>query len=181
MLITTLIPARAAQRSKQQNGFTMIEALIALVVFSIGLLGLAAMYSKSMMVTHSAYMRSLASIQAMDMAERIRANIFLDHSSDGYELLESGSQVPVQFQPTLCQTDACSPTVLRDWDVNMWLQDTRNLFGALFDSAVISFDSAEDEYEIVLQWRERAPEAGAGGSGQELVDFTYRVTVYTQE
>lgn len=159
----------------------MIEALIALVVFSIGLLGLAAMYSKSMMVTHSAYMRSLASIQAMDMAERIRANIFLEHSSAGYELLESRSKVPVQFQQDRCLASSsnapCTPTVLRDWDVDSWLDDTRNLFGALFESATITFNDADDEYEIVLQWRERDPEAGAGGSGQDLIDFTYRVSL----
>lgn len=162
--------------NKRNKGFTMIEALIALVVFSIGLLGLASMYSKSMMVTHSAYLRSLASIQAMDMAERMRANIALNHSASGYELSVSDSMVATEPQQGCSELSRCTADQLRDWDTQNWLADTQALFGALFESASIAFNDADDEYEIVLQWRERDPEASAGGTGQDLIDFTYRVS-----
>lgn len=160
-----------------EQGFTMIEALIALVVLTIGLLGLASMYSKSMMVTHGAYLRSLASIQSMDMAERIRANIYLDHASNSYTLTAVNSKINTELPQGGCDDQSpCTSIQLRDWDIQSWLAQTQSVFGALFESAAILFDSTADEYEIVLQWRERDPDSGIGSTGQDVIDFTYRIS-----
>lgn len=55
-------------------GFTLIEILIALVIFSIGLLGLAGMQLRGSEGTNMAYFRSQATLIANDMAERMHAN-----------------------------------------------------------------------------------------------------------
>lgn len=159
----------------RNRGFSLIEALIALVVFSIGLLGMAAMYSKSMVVTHGAYMNSLASIQAMDMAERIRANIYLDHEDDSYSL--SATQ-PTQFQEKLCEDNPCSATALRDWDTAAWLSETAVLFGALFAGAEISYIDAEKAYLIELSWRERGAAIDPDDPDANIVKFTYTVSSF---
>lgn len=57
-----------------QSGFTLIEVLIAVLVLSIGLLGLAALQTSGLSMNHSAYLRSQATILAADMADRMRAN-----------------------------------------------------------------------------------------------------------
>ena len=54
-----------------QAGFSLVEALIALLVLSVGLLGLAALQLSGMQSTHSAYQRTIASVMATDAAERI--------------------------------------------------------------------------------------------------------------
>jgi len=56
------------------RGFTLIEILIALVIFSIGLLGLAGMQLRGSEGTNMAYFRSQATLIANDMAERMHAN-----------------------------------------------------------------------------------------------------------
>ena len=56
------------------QGFTLIEVLIAVLVLSIGLLGLASLQAASLKNNYGAYMRSQASILANDMADRIRSN-----------------------------------------------------------------------------------------------------------
>jgi len=56
------------------HGFTLLEVLIALVVLSIGLLGLAALQVTGLRSTHGANLVSQASLLAYDMADRIRAN-----------------------------------------------------------------------------------------------------------
>lgn len=61
-------------RSRTQAGFTLIEVLIAVLVLSIGLLGLAALQTSGLGMNHSAYLRSQATILAADMADRMRAN-----------------------------------------------------------------------------------------------------------
>ncbi len=56
------------------RGFTLIEILIALIIFSIGLLGLAGMQLRGSEGTNMAYFRSQATLIANDMAERMHAN-----------------------------------------------------------------------------------------------------------
>lgn len=55
----------------QSRGFTLIEVLVALLVLSIGLLGLAGLQLHALQYTHSSYQRTLVNIQALDMAERM--------------------------------------------------------------------------------------------------------------
>ncbi len=57
------------------SGFTMIEVLTALVVFSVGLLGMATLMGTAVQGNHSAYSRTMAAFLANNMADRLRANI----------------------------------------------------------------------------------------------------------
>ena len=57
-----------------QKGFSLLEVLIAVVVFSIGLLGLASLQVTGLKMSHDSLLRSVASLHANDMADRMRAN-----------------------------------------------------------------------------------------------------------
>lgn len=59
---------------QRQRGMTLIEALIALLVLSIGLLGVAALQMTTLKYNHSAHIRSQASALAYDISDRMRAN-----------------------------------------------------------------------------------------------------------
>lgn len=59
----------------RRRGFSLLEVLIALLIFSLGLLGLAGMIVLSIKTNHSAYLRTQASFIAEAMADRMRANI----------------------------------------------------------------------------------------------------------
>lgn len=61
-------------RYKQQNGFTLLEVLVAIVVLSVGLLGLAGLMASSVRNTHSAYQRTQAAWLAYDVIDRMRVN-----------------------------------------------------------------------------------------------------------
>jgi type IV pilus assembly protein PilV len=56
------------------EGFTLIEALVALLVLSIGLLGVAALQLTALQNNNNALFRSQATYLAYDIADRIRAN-----------------------------------------------------------------------------------------------------------
>ena len=58
----------------KNSGFTLIEVLIAALVLSFGLLGLAGLQATSIRNNQSAYNRSQATQLAYDMADRMRAN-----------------------------------------------------------------------------------------------------------
>jgi type IV pilus assembly protein PilV len=57
------------------NGFTLLEVLIALLIFSLGLMGLAGLMVVSVKTNHSAYLRTQATFLAQGMADRMRANV----------------------------------------------------------------------------------------------------------
>ncbi|MFB9066623.1 type IV pilus modification protein PilV [Pseudofulvimonas gallinarii] len=66
------IPPAGCGRSR---GFSLLEVLIALVVFSVGLLGLAAMMVSAVRGNHQAYHHSQAVYVATAMADGLRANL----------------------------------------------------------------------------------------------------------
>ena len=61
-------------KRSRQSGLGMIEILVALLILSIGLLGLAAMQVTSTKMTVQAQQKTQAILLAQDMIERVRAN-----------------------------------------------------------------------------------------------------------
>jgi type IV pilus assembly protein PilV len=56
------------------HGFTLVEVLVALVVLSIGLLGIASLQLSSLRWNQGAAARSQATLLAYDIVDRMRAN-----------------------------------------------------------------------------------------------------------
>ncbi len=59
---------------RHQSGFTLVEVLVALLIVSIGLLGIAAMQSLALRNTGSSMERSQAVIQTYSYLDLLRAN-----------------------------------------------------------------------------------------------------------
>lgn len=60
--------------TRGQSGFTLLEVLIALLVLSIGLLGLAALQTTGLRSNQMASMRTLATQFTYDITDRMRSN-----------------------------------------------------------------------------------------------------------
>lgn len=60
--------------NKLERGTTLIETLVALLVLSIGLLGIAGMQMTSLQNNRGAHLRSQAQVLSYDIADRMRAN-----------------------------------------------------------------------------------------------------------
>lgn len=57
-----------------QRGFSLIEVLVTVFILSIGLLGVAALQTNALRFGQDGYLRSVATLQANDIADRMRAN-----------------------------------------------------------------------------------------------------------
>lgn len=62
------------KKVKKQKGFTLIEVMIAVVVFSFGLLGIAGIMTVSVKNNHNGYMRSQAAILTATIVDMMRRN-----------------------------------------------------------------------------------------------------------
>jgi len=60
--------------SNSQSGFTLVEAMVSLVVLSVGMIGIAALYAQGLGAGRTALYRTQAVNLVADMADRIRAN-----------------------------------------------------------------------------------------------------------
>ena len=57
------------------RGFSLVELLVAMLIFAIGMLGLASLQGHGLQYNMDAYERSQAVFFAYDMSDRMRANI----------------------------------------------------------------------------------------------------------
>ncbi|PJF38782.1 MAG: type IV pilus modification protein PilV, partial [Phototrophicales bacterium] len=60
---------------KASAGFSMIELLVTMLVFAVGLLGIASLQTQGMNVTRDAELMGKASILASSMVDRMRGNL----------------------------------------------------------------------------------------------------------
>ncbi len=58
----------------QQAGFTLLEVMIAILILSFGLLGIAGLQIRSVKVNQGSVYRSVAALRANEIADRMRAN-----------------------------------------------------------------------------------------------------------
>lgn len=71
---TKLDRTSRARRHRRANGFTLVEVLVALVVMTVGMLGVAVLYVEGLRMNRTSILRTLAVGLTSDMADRIRAN-----------------------------------------------------------------------------------------------------------
>ena len=65
---------RSIKKRNNQSGFSLLEVLISLFVMSVGLLGLGSLQVASLKGATNAHSRTIATMYAMDIADRMRAN-----------------------------------------------------------------------------------------------------------
>lgn len=144
-----------------EAGFTLMEVLVAFLILSVGLLGLAGLQMKGLAYAHQSYQRSLATLLAQDMADRMRANRPAVLAGD-YRLTSAPSDPGV----TCSGAAPCTPAKLAALDLYQWYQqeiaaDLPNGKGMVCvgsnptDSNFCN--GVGNIYSIIVSWSEKAP------------------------
>ncbi len=98
-----------------QKGFTLLETLVAVFIFSLALVSLVVISSRGIIVTTTAKNRSIAQFLAqegIELVEHQRDSNFLNPSGswlDGFDNCHTG------VNPSGCQVDAISPNYRLDF------------------------------------------------------------------
>ncbi|MCX8004346.1 MAG: type IV pilus modification protein PilV [Burkholderiaceae bacterium] len=119
---------------RRQRGLSMIEVLVAIVILSLGLLGVAGLQAAGLRASHSAHYRAQAAQFAADMAERMRANL---GQAANYALTLAATG------PGAGCTGVCAA------DITDWLARLRTLPGG---DGAIQVDLPTRTVTIVVQW-----------------------------
>jgi len=102
----------------RQRGVTMIENMVALLLLSFALLGLAGLLSRTLNREGESSFQTLASIQAQDVAERMRVNIEAYDAGDYAKFL--GPSGNPTAQACNSPTSNCAPGKLAEDDAAAW-------------------------------------------------------------
>lgn len=144
-----------------ERGISLVESLVALVVMSVGMLGIASLYITSLQTGRSALIRSQAVTLVNDMAERIRANAL---GRGAYKLSDYASGP----QDACSGASNCTPQALASSDLARWLASFQRVLptSAVGNVQFVGGVGAQpDQYQVSVSWTE------AG----EVAPFTYGV------
>lgn len=146
---------------KEKNqGFSMIEALVTIVILSISLLGLAVLQGQGLALTTDSYARSQASILASGIMERIRSNAA---NLSAYEGAAASS---------------CDQTVVSAAnDLACWQASIDEALGS-GGSGTITVDTTVPSVVVAVSWMERQLRQD---SAQSYDDDVTRTASWTME
>ena len=158
-----------------QPGFSLIEHLIALLVMSIGVLGMAGLQTISMQYARSALLQGEATMLINDMLDRIRANPSVNYGG------------PTPMLATSCVGHICTATQMRDFDLAGWqcsINSTHSTTGQIPACVTLgingrmpgvrcsergetcaggSITRTGDGYVVTVQWTDQQPVSRATG------------------
>lgn len=103
---------KPCRRSSSQSGFTLIEVLVAVLIVSVGVLGVAGLQLLSLQNNTSAMFRTQAIQGAYDIMDRARAN-----RGQNYSLAMDANTPNAAVN---CEAANCNPQQMRNFDLNVW-------------------------------------------------------------
>lgn len=134
----------------RQPGYSLLEVLIAIVITSVGLLGLAAMQAIGLQNNLSSYHSSQATVLAYDIADRIRANkISVGNYLTDYMTLAQATEAGLSAG---CKNaGGCSADQLAKNDLIEW---KTSLEAALPGAEGEITGPVDDIYTITIKWND---------------------------
>jgi len=162
---------------RRDRGFSLMEVMVALVVSTVGLLGLAKMEALAMSSTGVASSRSLAAIEASSLAAAMHANpgywqagiapasIVISNASNPY-----AAAAPC----TVTGASSCTPAAMAANDLNQWSGAVNQVLPGYLATIACSQVNFPVTCTIQLQWTENGVAVSAQQTQMSgLVPATY--------
>jgi type IV pilus assembly protein PilV len=170
------------QHASHQRGITLIEVLMALLIFSIGLMGVAGLLVMSARSVHTAYLRTQVTFLAQSMADRMSANVigvWKGYYNGSYPGLGAHS----------C-AQSCTPQQLAEHDKALWSSQLATFLPPATKAKIncggagASYTPTQDQLALrppyggscsmTITWAERGVTVdGVGAEDQSLQTFAW--------
>ena len=141
-------------KRKTTRGFSLVEVLIALIVMSVGMLGIAGLYVQSMQAGRTSMLRHHAVNLAGDIADRIRAN----PTAGAAYVATAGAD-----NNCIAGGTDCSATEMAAQDILIWQTQAASFLPVMGDGSqqvVVNYDAAAlpPLYTVTVRWDEPTPD-----------------------
>lgn len=154
--MSTKSPILQAPAPKRQGGFSLMEALVSILVLSIGLLGVAALQSVGLRANSGAAHRSQAAWLAMQIVEDARAQ-------RAETLALNSALVDKTVTPKTCGANETTP-------INRW---RARIACALPEGAgAVDYDTYTQRLTVTVRWNDSRGVDHASTGGNTAANFT---------
>ncbi len=126
----------ATSTRRARGGYVLLEALVAVVIASVGFIGAARMQTLGLAMNNSTQVRQKATLLGYQMADRIRANQ-AGFSAHAYDAPSAGST------DCLSAASGCTPALLAAADVGQWQGEIASQLPS--GTGVVCLDSTPDD------------------------------------
>ncbi|MCW8933160.1 MAG: type IV pilus modification protein PilV [Gammaproteobacteria bacterium] len=141
---------KIGSKNKQQ-GFTLMEVMIAAFVLSVGMLGSTAMMLRGMQEADRTNYEAVAAQTAMNMAERMRGNITGVLAGD----YDGGTSTTAAVD---CSSTLCNSAGVADYHLYIWGTELTDLLPSnsaptgSVDVLVAGTDTTDPTYTLTVNW-----------------------------
>jgi type IV pilus assembly protein PilV len=126
-------------------GFNLLEMLVALLVISVGLLGVTSLQLKGQQTNYRSYVRTQATYLANDLMERMRTNKL---SKNGIYEKACGATT------TNCDSSPCSWDQVAEYDLARWCDMVKNSLPE--GEGTVKWN--DPQYTFEIKWKEKEDE-----------------------
>ena len=142
-----------------QRGFSLIEVLIALIIMSVGMLGIAGLYVQSMQAGRTSMLRHNAVTLAGDVADRIRSNPRAGIAYADADGADSGC---------VNGTVNCTELEMAAHDIFLWQDQATETMPNGLVTITVDDSVSPSNYTIEVSWDEPG----------EVMDYTVTIPVF---
>jgi len=128
-------------------GFSLVEALVSLVVISVGMIGIAALYGQGLNAGSTALYRTVAVSLGADMADRIRNN-----RTAGVAYM--GAPADKHCDPQHGPVVSCTPAEMAAHDLFTWKERLDTELPNAVGSVDYKTDTTPPTFTIDITWQE---------------------------
>ncbi len=165
------------------KGFTLLEVLVALVVLSIGMLGIAAMLLATEKSNSSSYTKQQAIQSAYDILDRMRANQ-AQALLGAYNASNIGGGAVVAAPPVNCNAGPCTPSQMTAYDIWHWQSALQNQLPSGCGSVTTQASAVANMLvTVTVQWNDASANQTLGVStsntaaGSSLAHYTIQTLI----
>lgn len=166
--------------ASKQQGFTLIEIVVAVLILAIGILGVAGMQSVGVRESQNTYFRSQANLLVIDMANKMIANREQARlGNDSAYLLEPPENATCDFDGASCDAGAIAGLDLKGWEDAVQAAGLPNAGQAIEFVGGVELDgqTVTAIYDIQVFWDEAKTGALASGCDNASGCVSWRVQI----
>lgn len=156
-----------------QRGATLIEAMVAMLLLALGVMGMATLQTRTLIATRTTYQRATAVQAAEDLRDRIQVNSEIRREPPAvHPYLTSWGNAPAAGRD--CQAGPCDGRELAAFDLHQWKSA---LSRALPDGDALVFASEKDptQFGVLVAWTEARARNESSANDEEAALYRQAV------